>query len=81
MKKIEKRLDDIGREYRLDSLIFSGVKQAPGADVKLCISSIISEKMGIQVTVSEYRSTLPVNSIWSDMITPLLAQFCLRMWV
>ena len=79
VKKIESRLDDIEQENRLDSLIFSGVKQAPGADVKSCINNIISDKMGVQVYVSEltkvYRFTLPENPTRPDMIAPVLAQF------
>ena len=79
VKKIESRLDDIEQEDRLDSLIFSGVKQAPGADVKSCINNIISDKMGVQVYVSEltkvYRFTLPANPTRPDMIGPVLAQF------
>jgi len=51
----------------------------PGADVKSCVNSIISDKMGVQVTVSElikvYRFTLPANPTWPDMIAPVLAQF------
>ena len=79
VKKIENRLVDIEQEDRLNSLIFSGVKQALGADVKSCINSIISDKMGVQVTVSEltkvYRFTLPANSTRPDMIAPVFAQF------
>ena len=76
VKKIESRLDDIEQEDKLDSFIFSGVKQAPGADVKSCINSILSDKMCVQVTVSEltrgYRFTLPVNPTRPDMIAPVL---------
>ena len=79
MKKIESRLDDIEEEDRQDSLIFSGVKQAPGADVKSCINNIISDKMGVQVNVSEltkvYRFTLPSSPTRPDIIAPVLAQF------
>ena len=79
VKKIENRLDKIEQEDRLDSLIFSGVKEAPGADEKSCINSITSYKMGVQVIVSEltkvYRFALPANPPRPHMIASVLAQF------
>ena len=44
---MKSRIDDFDQEKLLDSLVFNGVKQLPGEDLKATTTNIITQKMGV----------------------------------
>jgi len=44
---MESRIDDFEQEKFLDSLVFSGVKQLPGEDLKATTTNIKTQKMEV----------------------------------
>ena len=47
VQQMESRIDDFEQEKLLDSLVFNGVKQLPGEDLKATTMNIITQKMGV----------------------------------
>ena len=45
MLRIERRIDDIDQDLRLNSLIFNGVKQHPNSDLRTTMLNILRRKM------------------------------------
>ena len=53
IEKIEDSLDEYQQEAQLDSLVFVGVKQAPGVDPKVTMHYIIRGKMDLSALMSD----------------------------
>ena len=47
MEKIEVKLDDMNQENILASLVFNGLKQTPGVDLKTTLLNVLSTQMGV----------------------------------
>lgn len=80
IEKIEVKLDDIDQENMLDSLVFNGLKQKPGVDLKTTMLSVLSTRMGVTgissgelSSVFRFRMNGPHTT--SDKVAPVLVRF------
>ncbi|KAK2709673.1 hypothetical protein QYM36_013374 [Artemia franciscana] len=55
---MESRIDDFEQGKLLDSLVFNGVKQLPGEDMKATTTNIITQKMGATGFTEGFQSLL-----------------------
>ena len=78
--RVEAKLDDADQELRLDTLLFNGVKQPPGVEVKDATMNIIRNKMAFSGladsdVISVHRFRLNSVDSRSDKIAPVLVKF------
>ena len=80
---MEDRLDEYQQEAQLESLVFVGVKQAPGVDFKVTMHNIIKEKMGLSALMSDqilsmqrFRLSNPTAQISDESrVAPVIVKF------
>lgn len=78
--KLEVKIDDYEQEKQLGTLVFHGIKQQPGVDLKSTILNIASQKLGLS-GISDcdfamvYRSKLNNPGSANDKVAPVFVRF------
>ena len=80
VKNAEQKLDMYDQDLRLDSLLFSGIKQPPSSDLKSVIGGVIRNKMEIAGVcdgdiVKVRRFKLNSSTTRQDAVAPVLVKF------